>query len=387
LLDTVLTVLGRGRVFGGESGAAVPGAGTGSGFGTLAGARVLIVEDNDINREFAVELLRSEHIDSDAAENGAIAVEKVAQQDYDAVLMDIQMPVMDGFEATRRIRALAAGDAASRFATLPIIAMTALAMAHDAERSAAAGMNDHVTKPIDPHRLFASLAHWIGPSQRLAAMVASQRTSPGMGSEPVPADLAALNCFNAAEGVRRIGGKPDAYRRQLARFRAHYADAANELRRRLAARGAAHAEEYCHVLKGITGNLSAVELFRQTSALDAQLKRGEAPSDTTFAALAAAFADAFAEIDRLGATATTTPAAGPELPVGTAVTLLDRLAHALESDLGAVEPLLARLRSGVAGHAIGPAVAEIAAAADVFDIDAATARVRRLKEMLAGQTS
>ena len=413
LLDTVLTVLGRGRVFGSESGAIVPGvgAGSGSGLGTLAGKRVLIVEDNDINREFAVELLRSEHIDSDEAANGEIAVEKVVQQDYDAVLMDIQMPVMDGLEATRRIRALAAGDTTSRFATLPIIAMTALAMAHDAERSAAAGMNDHVTKPIDAERLFASLAHWIGVSKRAVApqaqddpagdaidprrstgtresvAVAPPRASPGMRGDPVPADLAAMRCFNAAEGVRRIGGKPDAYRRQLARFRAHYADAANELRRRLAERGTVHAEEYCHALKGITGNLSAAELFQQTAALDAQLKRGEVPPDTAFAALAVAFDAAFAEVDRLGAAANAVPAGGgPELPLSDAVALLDRLEHALQNDLGGVEPLLARLRGGVAGHSVGAAVAEIAAAADVFDIDAATARARRLKGTLTGQT-
>lgn len=120
-----------------------------------------MVEDNDINREFAIELLRSEGIEVDAAINGNEALEKVQQRDCDAVLMDIQMPVMDGLEAARRIRGLAEMPGGERFARLPIIAMTALAMARNAEQRRAADMNDHVTKPIAPDQLMAALSRWI----------------------------------------------------------------------------------------------------------------------------------------------------------------------------------------------------------------------------------
>ena len=126
----------------------------------LSGARLLLVEDNDINREFATELLLSEGLAVEEAINGAEAVTKVQTGDYDAVLKDIQMPVLDGLEATRQIRALAA-PGGERFATLPIIAMTALAMAGDAEKTRAAGMNDHVTKPVNPELLMAALARWV----------------------------------------------------------------------------------------------------------------------------------------------------------------------------------------------------------------------------------
>jgi CheY-like chemotaxis protein len=126
----------------------------------LHGARLLLVEDNDINREFATELLHRMNTVVDCAENGQEALALVQARHYDAVLMDIHMPVMDGLEASRRIRALGKQAGGERFRTLPIIAMTALAMG-DEQQSLAAGMNDHITKPVSPERLQAALARWL----------------------------------------------------------------------------------------------------------------------------------------------------------------------------------------------------------------------------------
>ena len=120
------------------------------------GTRVLLVEDNEINQEVAIGLLEDAAIHVDLAENGEIAVRMAQETDYDAVLMDMQMPVMDGIEATRAIRS----DA--RFQDLPIIAMTANAMAVDREKCLKAGMNDHIGKPIDPDELFSVLLRWAG---------------------------------------------------------------------------------------------------------------------------------------------------------------------------------------------------------------------------------
>ena len=120
------------------------------------GTRVLLVEDNEINQEVAIGLLEDAAIHVDLAENGEIAVRMAQETDYDAVLMDMQMPVMDGIEATRAIRS----DA--RFQDLPIIAMTANAMAADREKCLEAGMNDHIGKPIDPDELFSVLLRWAG---------------------------------------------------------------------------------------------------------------------------------------------------------------------------------------------------------------------------------
>jgi two-component system, sensor histidine kinase and response regulator len=119
------------------------------------GARVLLVEDNEINQEVALGQLEDAKVQVDLAENGEVAVRMVKDNQYDLVLMDMQMPVMDGIEATRAIRS----DA--RFDDLPIIAMTANAMSADRDRCLEAGMNDHIAKPIEPQELFMMLTQWI----------------------------------------------------------------------------------------------------------------------------------------------------------------------------------------------------------------------------------
>jgi CheY-like chemotaxis protein len=129
----------------------------------IKGARLLLVEDNPVNQELATEILQDAGFMVESANNGAEAVARVAEENFDGVLMDCQMPVMDGFEATRRIRA------EERNRNLPILAMTANAMAGDREKCVAAGMNDHIAKPIDVAQLFAALARWIKPRNPVVA--------------------------------------------------------------------------------------------------------------------------------------------------------------------------------------------------------------------------
>jgi CheY-like chemotaxis protein/HPt (histidine-containing phosphotransfer) domain-containing protein len=383
LLDTILPVLGRGRLLGGREPrhAGTPAASA----GTLAGAHLLLVEDNEINREFATELLRSEGIVVDEAVNGEEALEKVRNHNYDAVLMDIQMPVMDGLEATRRIRALAAATGGERYARLPIIAMTALAMAQDAEQSHAAGMNDHVTKPIAPEQLLAALARWVRlPGEPTAATAPT--TAAAHGGE-LPADLRILSALDAHEGVRRIGGKAEAYRRQLHRFREHYPDAIAELQRLVQKGDLRHAEEQCHTLKGVSGNIGAQALFEQSSAIDGMLKQGIVPDSAALSQAETLLGQVMQEIDSLAATAPPPQPPASEPLAGTALrTLLRHLQHALEYDLGAAEPLLAELRAGVAGTALEGDVATLATRIDVFEIDDALARLEKIEASLSGIT-
>lgn len=117
--------------------------------------RILLVEDNEINLELVQELLTAENIQVDTAENGETAVKKVFEQTYDLVLMDCQMPIMDGYSATKKIRQ------ASQFAQLPILALTANVMKEDQLKALNAGMNDHIAKPIDPDNLFKTMAKWV----------------------------------------------------------------------------------------------------------------------------------------------------------------------------------------------------------------------------------
>ena len=128
----------------------------------LRGCHLLVVEDNDINLELVVDLLQSEDIETSIAVNGRQALQQLDEQRFDAVLMDCQMPVMDGYEATRQIRQQ------SRFDRLPVIAMTANAMQRDREKALEVGMNDHIAKPIDPDLMFLTLAKWIRPGEATA---------------------------------------------------------------------------------------------------------------------------------------------------------------------------------------------------------------------------
>jgi len=364
LLDTMLSVLGSGMPETAAAGAAAPRVAE-RGMG-LAGARILLVEDNDINREFAVELLRGEGIVVDEAVNGQDAVERVQRRRYDAVLMDIQMPVMDGLEAARRIRRLGNAPGGERYAVLPIIAMTALAMASDAQASQDAGMNDHVTKPIDPDHLLATISRWVPGRLPTAPVPATVSAAGGL-----PEDLRALAHLDAADGVRRIGGRPEPYRKQLRRFHAQYADAIAQLRRLCVRPDLTAAEAHCHALKGVAGNIGARELYTSVSGLDVLLKQGLAPEAALLDAAQARLEEVLQDIGSLAAEdAQRDPPAVPLAPQALR-DLVARLKQALESDLGAAEALLEELDRGVAGTPLQPRVQEIAARIDRFDLDAA----------------
>ncbi len=140
-------------------------------------------------------LLETTHMSIDVADNGEIAVRMVGEQDYDLVLMDMQMPVMDGIAATKAIRSN------PRFGTLPIVAMTANAMEGDRERCLQAGMNDHVSKPIDPDALYAAVMRWVKPRR-------SQRSEPPAKKiEPPPRELSpTFEGVDLGDGLRRVGG-------------------------------------------------------------------------------------------------------------------------------------------------------------------------------------
>ncbi len=226
----------------------------------VRGAHLLLVEDNEINQEVALDILQHAGIRVDVAANGEEAVAKVSQNRYDGVLMDCQMPVMDGYEATRRIRA----DA--RFATLPIIAMTANAMAGDRDKCIAAGMNDHVPKPIDVGELFTTLARWVNPSGSEAA---------------VPAPVADTQAVSAIPGLdvegalRRVDGNAALFMKLLRRFGESQADAGQRIRAALAAGDGATATRDAHTLKGLAGSIGAKVLGERAGALETLLARGD----------------------------------------------------------------------------------------------------------------
>lgn len=223
----------------------------------LRGASLLLVEDNVVNQEMAVELLSRAGIHVAVAGNGAEALSMLARQRYDGVLMDCQMPVMDGFEATRRLREQ------DGFADLPILAMTANAMAGDKEKCLQAGMNDHIAKPIDVNQLFITLQRWIKPSGPKGDL--SVDNSQALQLPPITG-------LQLDAALQRLGGDTLLLRKLLLRFCETQADCRVQIEAALAAGDRESAVRVAHSLKGLAGNIGARALAFDAAELEARLR-------------------------------------------------------------------------------------------------------------------
>ena len=297
----------------------------------IQGARLLLVEDNEINQQVAKEILEGAGLTVTIAANGLEAVSAVKENNYDAILMDVQMPVMDGYTATKTIRkwegerknaevgsrnvevATQNGEGGmkaqsskpkveeiedkgqntnsafriphSEFKKIPIIAMTAHAMAGDEDKSLAAGMNGHVTKPIDPDQLFATLQKWIQPGEkRAAAKKPADSVEPAVEDKVIPAEEEfpeSLPGFDLADGLKRLQGNKKLYRKLLLDFATNYYEVANEIREALDAQDFDRAHSLVHNLKGLAGNLSATELQAAAVKMEKLVKGPEEKSPSS----------------------------------------------------------------------------------------------------------
>ena len=245
----------------------------------LEGLQVLLVEDNELNQLVATELLKNAGIEVEVAENGQVAVERVGRRRYDLVLMDMQMPVMGGEEATRRIR--------ERFpiGQLAILAMTANAMAGDRERCLAAGMNDHIAKPIEPADLFGKLLQWRpqGAATRASSAGARQAAN-GPAPVPGPAGFEGVAGLDVKAAVARMMNDRAMYERLFRKFVwGDSAATAATITAHLDRGELAEAQRAAHTLKGSAGMLGAVELQARAAALESALKQ-QATADEVRAA-------------------------------------------------------------------------------------------------------
>jgi two-component system, sensor histidine kinase and response regulator len=256
MLDTLVNVFAAG------SGESVP-TDEGERALRLRGARILVTEDNEINQQIAVELLEGTGATVKVANNGREAVDLLSNgpqpPPFDVVLMDLQMPEMDGYQATAKLRS----DA--RFAALPIIAMTAHATLEERQRCLASGMNDHISKPIDPSALFETVARYYRPAPGTSASVPAI----GKTSDPVvkaagtptvesPADnmeIPAVEGLNSAEGLLRVAGNRKLYLKLLRQFCVQQSDAPGQIAELLKADDWPAAERTAHTVKGVAGNL------------------------------------------------------------------------------------------------------------------------------------
>jgi PAS domain S-box-containing protein len=292
----------------------------------FAGTRVLLAEDNETNQFVALELLGRLGIELEIATNGAEAIEMVRAKPYAAVLMDIQMPEMDGLEATRLIRQ----DPA--FQHLPIIAMTANAMKADVDAALAAGMNDFLSKPIEQAPLVASLRRWLPPAaaDSAARMPAEPASDPSPdGAEPLPI----LEGIDLAGTIRRLGIPFDRLRRVLLRF-SDQRKTVEDLRVAVDARDAREARRQAHALAGAAGNLGADQLHEAAKNLELAAASANPSWTELFQDVAHLARVVFDSIDKLGGDAAARPilaAKGP--PVDASVqSCLSRLEAALSSN-------------------------------------------------------
>ncbi len=232
----------------------------------LAGARVLLAEDNAFNRKVAQEMLAGLGLAVTTAENGTEAVLALYQEEFDALLMDLRMPDMDGLEATRLIRSEA------RFRDLPIIALTANVLGEDRDSCLAAGMNDFVPKPVSMARLAEVLCRWIAPRQGdlQPPQPAAVRAAPPPGP-----DFEGLTGIEIARGLAVFGNDASALREAILRFPAHFVDTAPQIRRALDLGDRVTAGRLAHSLKGAAGQIGATALASAARAVESAMDRAE----------------------------------------------------------------------------------------------------------------
>ncbi|MCK6546299.1 response regulator [Myxococcota bacterium] len=341
------------------------------------GRRVLLVEDNELNQLVARELLESSGFTVDLASNGREAVERVRAHRYDVVLMDMQMPVMDGLTATRHIR----GFRTSR--ELPIIAMTANAMEAHRRSCLDAGMDDHVAKPIDSEELWAALVRWLGRKPHRTSRTVDLSLSATMSmtrdvdpSAPpqslVPGDLAGVD---VAKGLRRALGKQAFYASLLTRFVTDWSDVERMVAGALARDDRFEAERLAHSVHGVSGTLGAFEVQGAAARLERTLAQmaSSDEADEALRALASSLARLTAEV-RARVRTSHTEVRAPEPPVD-AVELA-----AVTRELGTLlaagdgrAPDLVRRYATLLDAAYGEASTKLRTAVDAYDFEAAHA--------------
>jgi PAS domain S-box-containing protein len=295
--------------------------------GTLSGMRILLVEDNEINRQIAIELMQEAGATVDVAVNGQEALDILLADGapaYAAVLMDLQMPVMDGFEATRRLRA------DGRHAALPVIAMTAHALAEERQHCLNAGMNDHVSKPIDPVVFLHTLARWGGgkPAAWPAAAPAA--------AAPFPA----IEGLDVVAGLRRVNGKVELYRQILSQFAMNHAATRERLQAAFAAADHEKLAIELHTIKGVAGNIGAASIGERAAGLESTARHGSVEPSVFAAFLDALEALALAIPRAISDTVVAAPQAAMADPTGVAPLVRQLAAYLADHDSEAIDYLI-----------------------------------------------
>ncbi|MBF0107811.1 MAG: PAS domain S-box protein [Magnetococcales bacterium] len=367
------------RVEAGASGS-MPGCGCDVG-ATLSGARILLVEDNEINRQVARELLEQAQVTVLTAENGLAALEILEREVVDGVLMDVQMPVMDGITATRKIRA------DPRFKELPILAMTANAMADDREECLAVGMKEHIAKPVDPCEMLAKIARWIRPVHPGGArpengLPEHKGLNEGMSLPEIPG-------MDTLGGLRRMGGNVAGYLGLLSKFCDNQRSACSAIESALAMADQETALRLAHTLKGVSATIGAVELTLAAGRLEKALRNGDEPAvyrphlDLTSQRLEKSLGDIQRVLSRTKEDTVAVPvqAETPEL-IARRNDLLRLASRQLASYDAEVDHTLASLRDGLVNEALGSWMDRLERQVSRYDFEGAETTLNECLERL-----
>jgi len=344
----------------------------------LAGMRILLAEDNEINQQIAVELLEGAGAAVTVASNGLNAVEIVlaaGERRFDVVLMDIQMPLMDGYQATARLRA------EPHLRGLPIVAMTAHAMAEERQRCIAAGMDEHLAKPIDPDTLFRTLI-------RLRSAGRGQRTSESAAISPnkrAAGTNAAIPVLDVASALNRLAGNERLYNSLLAQFVDQHAGDNQLLRQHLQAGNLADVRSLTHVVRGVAGNLGAGALSAAAARLESAIVAGH--SDERLAPYAEQFAvcaTSVIEAIRAHLAATMGPAVPAPAPtLKHAATVLAEIGHMAGEDDATLPEHFLDIRDLLASTLSTADLADLEASINAYAFDDVRIKSRRLTDDLA----
>jgi PAS domain S-box-containing protein len=336
------------------------------------GIRVLLVEDNEINQQVATELLESAGAIVTVANHGGEAVKILTEGDqtpaFDLVFMDLQMPEMDGFNATKLLRS------DPRLQKLPIIAMTAHALVEERQCCLDAGMNDHVSKPIDPDNLFSTLMRWAKPRPKQAVETEASVTPIKAPDEVVLPEIAGINL---ADGLRRVAGNRQLYRDLLGEFVAKQGNAAAEISIALERGDLKLAERIAHTVKGVAGNLGITEVQQVAENLVMAIRESEKVSVSLVQ-----FASVMdAQVPAIEKALLDSASAGPEkmrtspFNAEAAAVAIARLRILLEAGDGDADEFFHSLQDAVGGAVEKKHLEGLSASISDFDFDAALVKL------------
>jgi PAS domain S-box-containing protein len=334
------------------------------------GVRVLLVEDNEMNQQVATELLESAGAAVTVAAHGGIAVKLLREgpqpPPFDVVLMDLQMPEMDGHTAAKLLRA------DPRFNDLPILAMTAHALVEERERCLASGMNDHITKPIEPDLLFAALARWTKPSAGAAAP--SARATPSVAE----ADLPVIEGIDMVGGLKRVAGNKRLYRSLLEQFVAKQAGAAAQIAEALRKEDRSLAELLAHTVKGVAGNVGMGRVQAEAAKLETAIRERSADVPVLLAGLDAALGAQVQAIQSVLGTPASASAPPRALDAGAASAAVARLRSLIEANDGDAADAVQTVAEVLAGSVDAGRLGALRTAIDEFDFDEALLKLNEI---------